>query len=430
MVTRLASRSQQLYEKARELIPGGVNSPVRAYPPYPFFVESAKGSKFRTVDGEDYLDYCMAYGALFDGHAYPEVVNAVKLAMDKGSIFGQPTEQEIELARLISTLVPSIQMVRLVNSGTEATMHALRLARGFTGRSKILKFEGGFHGSHDGVLVTAGSGVSALGTPGSDGVPPETVKNTLVARYNDPAQVERIIRDHSSEIAAVIVEPVMGNIGPVLPEPGFLERLREATEANSIVLIFDEVITGFRLGPGGAQEYYGVRPDINVLGKVLGGGLPLSAFGGRRDIMEKLAPVGRVYQAGTYSGNPVSVAAGIATLQSLKRRANTVYSQLDKTGTRLRESIVESAESLDLNVQVNGVGSMFQVFFTSDPVNDYESAKTSNPAAYQKYFHSLLGSHVFVPPSQLETCFLSTSHTTEQIEETADAIGKALKAAE
>ncbi len=429
MVTRLASKSQQLYERARELIPGGVNSPVRSYPPYPLFVSSAKGSKFRTVDGEEYLDYCMAYGALLDGHAYSETVNAVRSALNNGTIFGQPTEVEVELAGLISSLVPSIKMVRLVNSGTEATMHALRLARGFTGRPKILKFEGGFHGSHDGVLVTAGSGASVLASPGSEGVPQETAKNTLVAKYNDAEQVERILRDRAREIAAVIVEPVMGNMGPILPEPGFLETLREMTEAESIVLIFDEVITGFRLSLGGAQEYYRVRPDITVLGKVLGGGLPLSAFGGRRDMMEKLAPVGRVYQAGTYSGNPVSVAAGLATLQSLRRRASQVYRDLDSAGTRLRKSISESAESLNLHVQVNGVGSMFQVFFTADPVMDYQSAKTSNTGMYQKYFQSLLGSRVFVPPSQFETCFLSTSHTDEQIEDTIATIGTALRAA-
>ena len=429
MVTRLASRSQQLYEKARELIPGGVNSPVRSYQPYPLFVSSAKGSKFRTVDGEEYLDYCMAYGALLDGHAYSETLNAVKLALDKGTIFGQPTEMEVELAGLISSLVPSIEMVRLVNSGTEATMHALRLARGFTARSKILKFEGGFHGSHDSVLVTAGSGASVLGIPGSEGIPEETVKNTLVARYNDEEQMERILRDRAEEIAAVILEPVMGNMGPILPKPGFLESLRETTEKESIILIFDEVITGFRLGLGGAQEYYGVRPDITILGKVLGGGLPLSAFGGRRDIMEKLAPVGRVYQAGTYSGNPVSVAAGLATLQSLKRRASQVYPYLDRAGTRLRRSISESVQSLNLHVRVSGIGSMFQVFFTADPVLDYQSAKASNTGMYQKYFHSLLGSRVFVPPSQFETCFLSTSHTDEQIEDTVATIETALKAA-
>ncbi len=428
MVTRLASKSQQLYEKAKELIPGGVNSPVRSYPPYPVFLNSAHGCKFRTVDDEEYLDYCMAYGALLDGHAYPETVRAVKIAVENGTVFGQPTEQEVLLAKLISDLVPSIQMVRLVNSGTEATMHALRLARGFTGKSKILKFEGGFHGSHDGVLVNAGSGASALSSPDSQGIPQETVKNTLVARYNDEDHTKRILRDNEGEVASVILEPVMGNMGPILPEPGFLEGLREITEEESIVLIFDEVITGFRLALGGAQEYYGVKPDLTVLGKVLGGGLPLSAFGGKREIMEKLAPLGGVYQAGTYSGNPVSVAAGLATLESLSTRAGQVYPSLESAGKILRSRIANSAESLGLNVQVNGVGSMFQVFFTDKPVVDYRSAKTSKRDLYHKFFQSLLQSHVFVPPSQFETCFLSTSHTAEQIEDSLAAIGIAFRA--
>ncbi len=428
MVTRLASKSQQLYERAKKLIPGGVNSPVRSYPPYPFFLKSASGCKFRTVDDEEYLDFCMAYGVLLYGHANPEIVRAVKIAVENGTVFGQPTEQEVLLAKLISDLVPSIEMVRLVNSGTEATMHALRLARGFTGRSKILKFEGGFHGSHDGVLVSAGSGASALASPDSQGIPRETVKNTLVARYNDEDQAKRILRDNAGEVASVILEPVMGNMGPILPEPGFLEGLREITEEESIVLIFDEVITGFRLALGGAQEYYGVKPDLTVLGKVLGGGLPLSAFGGKREIMEKLAPLGRVYQAGTYSGNPVSVAAGLATLESLRTRAGQVYPSLESAGKILRNRIAQSAESLGLKVQVNGVGSMFQVFFTDKPVVDYQSAKTSKPDLYRKFFQSLLRSHVFVPPSQFETCFLSTSHTAEQIEDSLAAIGTAFRA--
>src|SRR6266849_10435126 len=345
MVTRLASKSQQLYEKAKELIPGGVNSPVRSYPPYPLFLNSAHGCKFRTVDDEEYLDYCMAYGALLDGHAYPETVRAVKMAVENGTVFGQPTEQEVLLAKLISDLVPSIQMVRLVNSGTEATMHALRLARAFTGKRKTLKFEGGFHGSHDDVLATAGSGASILGIPSSAGVPRDAAKNTLVARYNDEKTAQKILQDYGKDLAVVIVEPVMGNMGPITPNPGFLETLREATEENGSLLVFDEVITGFRLGLGGAQDYYGVRRDITVLGKVLGGGFPLSAFGGRKDIMEKLAPVGPVYQAGTYNGNPVSVAAGAATLHSLKKRASQVYPRLERMGNELRKGISDTIAS-------------------------------------------------------------------------------------
>jgi glutamate-1-semialdehyde 2,1-aminomutase len=423
----LDSRSQQLYRRAREVIPGGVNSPIRNYSPYPLFVASAKGSKFKTVDGQEYLDYCMAYGALIDGHASAEIIDAVEEALKKGSIYGQPTEMEVELAELIGSLMPSMQMVRLVNSGTEATMHAIRLARAFTEKKKILKFEGGFHGSHDSVLVKAGSGATLLGSPSSEGVPSEIARNTLVSRFNDEKIAGKIIRDHSSELAAVIVEPVLGNIGPVLPKPGFLETLRKATEENEVLLIFDEVITGFRLSIGGAQEYYKIRPDLTILGKILGGGLPLSAFGGRREIMEKLAPLGTVYQAGTYNGNPVSVSAALASLQSLRKRVGQVYSRLEKMGDKMRRGIGDHLESSRVTGQVNGVASMFQLFFTDRPVTDYHSAKSADIRKYEKYFHSLLASRVFVPPSQFETCFLSTVHTEDEIEATLDAIGPAVK---
>jgi len=423
----LDSRSHQLYRRAREVIPGGVNSPVRSYSPYPLFVASAKGSKFKTVDGQEYLDYCMAYGALIDGHAQAEVIDAVEEALERGSIYGQPTEMEVELAELIVSLVPSLQMVRLVNSGTEATMHAIRLARAFSGKKKVLKFEGGFHGSHDSVLVKAGSGATLLGSPSSEGVPSDVAKNTLVSRFNDEKIASKIIRDHSSELAAVIVEPVLGNVGPVLPKPGFLETLREITLENEVLLIFDEVITGFRLSIGGAQEYYKIRPDLTILGKVLGGGLPLSAFGGRRDVMEKLAPLGPVYQAGTYSGNPVSVSASLAILQSLKKRAGQLYSRLEKMGDVMRRGIGDHLESARITAQVNGLGSMFQLFFTDRPVTDYHSAKSADIRTYEKYFHSLLASRVFVPPSQFETCFLSTAHTEDELDATLDAIGTAVK---
>jgi glutamate-1-semialdehyde 2,1-aminomutase len=423
----LDSRSQQLYRRAREVIPGGVNSPVRSYSPYPLFVASAEGSKFKTVDSQEYLDYCMAYGALIDGHARAEVIQAVEEALEKGSIYGQPTEMEVELAELIASMIPSMKMVRLANSGTEATMHAIRLARAFTEKKKVLKFEGGFHGSHDSVLVKAGSGATLLGSPSSEGVPSEVANNTLVTRFNDEKIASKIIRDHSDELAAVIVEPVLGNIGPVLPKPGFLETLRKVTEESEVLLIFDEVITGFRLLIGGAQEYYKIRPDLTILGKILGGGLPLAAFGGRRDIMEKLAPMGPVYQAGTYSGNPVSVSAALATLQSLKKRAAQVYSRLEKMGDRMREGIGDHLESARMAAQVNGLGSMFQLFFTDRSVTDYHSAKSADIRKYEKYFHSLLASRIFVPPSQFETCFLSTAHTEEEVDSTLDAIGAALK---
>src|SRR6266566_4644274 len=402
----LDSRSQQLYRRARQVIPGGVNSPVRNYSPYPLFVGSAKGSKFKTVDSQEYLDYCMAYGALIDG---------------------QPTEIEVELAELIASLMPSMEMVRLVNSGTEATMHAIRLARAFSGKKKVLKFEGGFHGSHDSVLVKAGSGATLLGSPSSEGVSSEVAKNTLVSRFNDEKVAGKIIRDHSSELAAVIVEPVLGNIGPVLPNPGFLETLRKITEENEVLLIFDEVITGFRLSIGGAQEYYKIRPDLTILGKILGGGLPLSAFGGRRDILEKLAPLGPVYQAGTYSGNPVSVSAALATLDSLRKRGGQVYSRLERMGDEMRHGMSDHLESARVTAQVNGVASMFQLFFTDRPVTDYHSAKSADMRKYEKYFHSLLASRIFVPPSQFETCFLSTAHNEDELEATLGAIGAAVK---
>jgi glutamate-1-semialdehyde 2,1-aminomutase len=427
MATKLASKSEHLYRRAREVIPGGVNSPVRDYAPYPLFVASAKDSRFRTVDGEEFLDYCLGYGALLDGHAQVEVIEVVQKALGRGSIYGQPTEMEVELASLVKNLVPSMEMVRLVNSGTEATMHSLRLARGFAGRQKILKFEGGYHGAHDSVLVRAGSGASTWGVPNSEGVSKDVAMDTLVARFNDDEATSKIIEDHANELAAVIVEPVMGNMGPILPRRGFLETLRKVTRENGVVLVFDEVITGFRIALGGAQEYFRIRPDMTVLGKILGGGFPIAAFGGRREIMEKLVPLGRVYQAGTYSGNPVSVAASLATLQSLKRRAGQLYPKLGKTGEQLRRGISDLIESAKLTAQVNGLSSMFQIFFTDHQVTDYDSAKTSDTTRFNKYFRSLLASRVFVPPSQFETCFLATSHTEDEIQVTLEAIGSALR---
>ena len=426
-MARLASKSRLLYRRASRAIPGGVNSPVRYYPPYPMFVAEAKGSKFRTVDGEEYLDYCMAYGALIDGHASREVVEAVQNAVEKGSIYGQPTEAEVELAETISSLVPSMQMVRLVNSGTEATMHALRLARGFTGTKKILKFDGGFHGSHDSVLVKPGPHGSIAGRPSSEGVPFDISKNTLVAPYNDEKTAAKIIRDYASQLAAVIVEPVAGNMGPIPPAKGFLNSLRKLTRENRVVLIFDEVITGFRLSLGGAQEYYHIIPDLTILGKIVGGGFPLAAFGGRREIMRKLSPLGPVYQAGTFSGNPVSVTAGLITLRSLKRRSNQIYPRLERLGAFLSNGIRDHLESQKVSAQTNQVGSMFQTFFTSRKVTDYNSAKSSNVNKYSRYFRSLLESNVFVPPSQLESCFLSTAHGEAEIEQTLDSIGDSLR---
>lgn len=427
-MARLTAKSRRLYRRARRLIPAGVNSPVRYYTPYPLFIESAKGPRFRTVDGVEFLDYCMAYGALVDGHADLHVVRAVQTAVEDGSIYGQPAEIEVELAETISGLVPSMQMVRLVNSGTEATMHSLRLARGFTGKKKILKFEGGFHGSHDSVLTKKGPHGSIVSIPSSAGVPRDTAKNTLVANYNDEKTVSKIIKDHSSELAAVIVEPVAGNMGPVPPAKGFLETLRKLTREEEVVLIFDEVITGFRLSLGGAQQYYGIKPDLTVLGKIVGGGFPLAAFGGRREIMQNLAPLGPVYQAGTYSGNPISTIAGLTTLQSLKKRSNKVYSSLERLGNFLAQGVRDMVESNNIPAHVNQIGSMFQIFFTDRNVTDYTSANSSDKVHYSSYFRSLLESQIFMPPSQLECCFLSTSHTKHDLQRTLEAIENRLKA--
>lgn len=427
-MAKLIAKSRRLYRRARRLIPAGVNSPVRYYSPYPLFIESAKGPRFRTVDGVEFLDYCMAYGALIDGHANFDVVRAVQTAVKDGSIYGQPAETEVELAETISRLVPSMQMVRLVNSGTEATMHSLRLARGFTGKEKILKFEGGFHGSHDSVLTKKDPHGSIVSIPSSAGVPWDTAKNTLVANYNDEKTVSKIIKDHSSELAAVIVEPVAGNMGPVPPAKGFIGTLRKLTREEEVVLIFDEVITGFRLSLGGAQQYYGIKPDLTVLGKIVGGGFPLAAFGGRREIMQKLAPLGPVYQAGTYSGNPISTIAGLTTLRSLKKRSNKVYSSLEKLGNFLARGIRDAVESNNIPAHVNQIGSMFQIFFTDRNVTDYTSANSSDKVHYSSYFRSLLGTQIFMPPSQLESCFLSTSHTKHDLQRTLEAIGDHLKA--
>jgi glutamate-1-semialdehyde 2,1-aminomutase len=426
-MARLVSRSNSLYRRAIRAIPGGVNSPVRYYPPYPLFVASAKGSRFTTVEGDEFLDYCMAYGALIDGHANREVVRAVQGAIEKGSIYGQPTEAEVELAETITSMMPSMQMVRLVNSGTEATMHALRLARGFTRKKKILKFEGGFHGSHDAVLAERGLRGGITARPSSEGVPAETSRSTLVANYNDEKTTSKIINDHARELAAVIVEPVAGNMGPIPPAKGFLESLRKHTRQNNVLLIFDEVITGFRLSLGGAQDYYDISPDLTILGKIVGGGFPLAAFGGKREIMLKLSPLGHVYQAGTYSGNPVSVTAGLTTLRSLKKRSNRLYGSMEKHGRTLAKGIRDQMDSNRIPAQVNQIGSMFQAFFTERSVTDYDSAKSSDPSKYNRYFHSLLKSRVFMPPSQLESCFLSTAHGENDIQHSLEAIGDSLK---
>ena len=422
----LGSRSRDLYERAKRVIPGGVNSPIRAFDPHPFFVERARGSRLYDVDGRAYIDYCMAYGALMLGHA-PEVISeAVKAQLDKGTLYGAPTELEVELAELVRRLYPSVEMLRLVNSGTEATMHAVRAARGFTGRKKLVKFEGCFHGSHDCVLVKAGSGAAWLGVPSSLGVPEETARNTIVLPFNDFGALEETFEREGGEIAAVLVEPVMANSGLILPEKGYLHLLRRLTRDHGSVLIFDEIVTGFRVAPGGAQERYGVRPDMTTLGKVLGGGFPMAAFGGRREIMEKLSPLGPVYQAGTFSGNPVSVAAGHATLRYLIDNGSRIYPELERKREELTRALADLSEEHGLSVQVHGLASMFQVFFTPNPVRDHASARLSDLRRFRAYFASLLGDGIFIPPSQFETCFLSTAHTDEDLKLTIEAFDRAL----
>jgi glutamate-1-semialdehyde 2,1-aminomutase len=423
------SKSKTLFDRAKKVLPGGVNSPVRAFEPYPFFVESAQGSKMFDADGKAYVDYCMAYGALLMGHAYPEIIEAVKAQLAKGTLYGAPTEREVEFAELISKSSPCMEMVRLVNSGTEATMHAIRAARGYTARKKIIKFEGCFHGSHDSVLVKAGSGAATFGAPSSLGIPEQTTQNTIVLPYNDIEAVEATFKREAHDIAAVIVEPVLANVGLILPKPDYLSSLRRLTNEYGVVLIFDEIITGFRLALGGAQEYFNVKPDMATLGKVLGGGFPLAAFGGKKQIMQHISPVGKVYQAGTFSGNPVSATAGFTILNILHKKKNEIYPKLAKNTEELKKALADLAITYNLPAQVYNIASLYQIFFTNQQVNDYACAKLSNQRMFNAYFQELLRQGVFIPPSQFETCFVSTVHTDEDLKFTINAFDKALWAA-
>jgi glutamate-1-semialdehyde 2,1-aminomutase len=420
------TRSEELFEQSKRLMPGGVNSPVRAFKPYPFFTERSKGSRIFDVDGRGFIDYCMGYGPLLLGHTHPKIIEAVKEQLEIGFLFGTPTEQEARLADLICKLVPCAEMVRLVSTGSEATMSAIRVARGYTGKKKLLKFEGCYHGAHDSVLVKAGSGATTFGVATSLGVPEESIRNTVVVPFNDISAFEAAVKENKDDLAAVIVEPAIGNFGVVLPKEGFLEVLREVTETHGVVLIFDEVITGFRMALGGAQEYFGVVPDIVTLGKVLGGGFPMAAFGGRKEIMAMVAPSGKVYQAGTFSGNPVSVAAGLATIEYVKSKGSEFYKKLESKTKEIVDALTEIREEKNLEFQINHISSMFQIFFTSERVIDYNSAKTANVELFSNYHQKLLEKGVFVPPSQFETCFTSASHTTHDINETSKAMASAL----
>ena len=416
--------SQELFEESKKIIPGGVSSPVRAFKPYPFFVAKGEGSHIYDVDGNSYVDHCLAYGPLILGHADKTVVSDLTNQLTMGTAYGAPTENEIKLSREVINRIPSAEMVRFTNSGTEATMSAIRVARGFTKRDKIVKFEGAYHGAHDYCLVKGGSGAACL--PDSLGIPVDTTKNTLTVPFNDEEALTELIEKEGENIACIIMEVVMGNIGCVEPKEGYLEFLRKITEENGIVLIFDEVITGFRLSTGGAQEYYGVTPDMTTLGKIVGGGLPMGAFCGKKEIMELVAPNGPVYQAGTFSGNPISVQAGLSTLKQLNK---DFYTSLNKKGEFLRSNIHDIVDDLSLDISPVGLGSMFQIYFNPNEVTNYAEAQESDSERFLVYFRQLLKEGVFIPPSQFECNFISSAHKMEDLEKTVNAIRKSLKVA-
>jgi glutamate-1-semialdehyde 2,1-aminomutase len=420
------TRSELLFERAKAVIPGGVNSPVRAFKAVggaPLFVARAEGARLWDADGRSFVDYVGSWGPMILGHAHPAVLDAVRDAAVRGTSYGAPCALEVELAERVVRHFPSVEKVRFVSSGTEATMSALRVARGFTGRSRILKFDGCYHGHADSLLVAAGSGVATLGIPGSPGVPAGTVADTLVVPFNDLAAVETVVAAHGKDLAAVIVEPVCGNMGTVLPRPGYLEALREITRKNGTLLIFDEVMTGFRLALGGAQQLYGVRPDMTCLGKILGGGLPAAAYGGRADIMATVAPEGPVYQAGTLSGNPLAMAAGAALLDLLAQPGT--YDALERTSARLEAGLREAALTAGATVTVNRAGSMFTVFFCPGPVTDYASARTSDTGRFSRFFHAMLERGVYLPPAQFEAAFVSLAHGDTEIDLTLRAAAEA-----
>jgi glutamate-1-semialdehyde 2,1-aminomutase len=410
-------------------MPGGVNSPVRAFKAVggtPFFVARGEGCYLWDVDGNRFVDFVCSWGPLILGHAHPEVVAAVKEAVEKGTTYGAPTELEVALAEKIQQAFPSMEMLRLVNSGTEATMSAIRAARGYTGRKKIVKFEGCYHGHADYLLVKAGSGAATFGIPDSAGVPEGIAQDTIVLPYNDIEAFNKTMDAMGEEIAAVIVEPIAGNMGVVLPKPEFLSALRQQTEKHGVVLIFDEVITGFRVAYGGAQSLYGIKPDMTCLGKIVGGGFPLAAYGGRKEIMQTVAPLGPVYQAGTLSGNPVAVTAGLKTLEILER--DNPYPELERRTKQLTQVISEAAKEAGVPVQINQIASMFTVFFTDQPVVDYASARRSDTQRYARFFHALLERGVYFPPSQFEAAFLSTAHDDEALSFAQEAVRSAMKA--
>ena len=421
-------KSIGLFQKALEMIPGGVNSPVRAFKAIgmpPTFVDRAKGAKIWDVDGNEYIDYIGSWGPMIAGHAHPKVVAALRKAIPKGTSFGAPTPLEVELASKVKKAFPSMELVRMVSSGTEAVISAIRVARGYTRRDKILKFEGCYHGHGDSLLVKAGSGAATFGIPDSLGIPEDLAKHTLTASYNDLEAVKRLVDQYSDQIACIIVEPIAGNMGVVLPEDGFLPGLREICNERGIILLFDEVISGFRAAYGGAQELYGIKADLTCLGKIIGGGLPVGAYGGKREIMEKVSPLGGVYQAGTLSGNPLAMTAGIATLDLLKSKK--IYQDLAKKGSYLSDGISKIGCERGIPVCVNHTTGMLTVFFAQRPVRDYLTAKTSDTKRFAQFFIEMMNQGIYLPPSQFEAWFISLAHTQKDLDQTLEACEAAFK---
>lgn len=418
--------SKRLFQRSKKVIPSGINSPVRYYDPYPFFVTRSQGSRLWDADGKRYLDFCNGYGALLLGHRRREVISAVASQLRRGTLYCAPTELEVELSELVLKNYPSMRKVRLVNTGSEATMTAIRLARGFTRKKKIIKFEGCYHGAHDYVLVKAGSGAAHNGISVSEGGLDEVSRNTLVVQYNNSEELAAVL-EKEKDIAAVIVEPVLANMGLVLPEKNFLREIRRTTAENGVPLIFDEVVTGFRMSEGGAQKFFDIKPDITTLGKALGNGFVIAAVGGRADIMDMLSPEGKVYQASTYAGNPISVSAAIASVRTMNRMAPKLYRHLEQKCSRLASHIGDLASDMRIPHQINSMSSMFQIFFTQERVVDYGTAKAADASKFKKLFQGLLREGVFVAPSQFETVFLSAAHSDAEIKKTGSAYEKALK---
>ena len=415
--------SSSLFERAKEIIPGGVNSPVRFYEPYPFFASYSKGAKIITTDHDTLIDYCLGYGAVILGHAFSDVIKVVKTQLDKGNIFCVPTENEIRLAELIIGMIPNIEMVRLMNTGSEATMHSIRLARAFTKKKKVVKFDGCYHGAYDYVLVNPGSSAS---TSPYDGNLVESMDQTLLLPYNDVSALENLVQ-RNNDIACIIVEPVLANMGLIIPEQDYLNKLRRISEREGIILIFDEVVTGFRLSPGGASEYFGVVPDIMTLAKSIANGFPLSAIAGKKKIMELLSPQGTVFQGSTYAGNPISVTAGIATLEKLREVKNELYPKLSRFSDTISDGIKDHIKDLKIKASINNISSMFQLYFTDEEIKDASNVRKSNKLLYKRLFTELLKSGIFIPPSQFETCFISYSHDDDDIDKTIEAFAKALR---